>query len=244
MSDEKNGAKILGRAIKELRKQKGLSQRKLASLAKMNHVYIYKIEKGETSPTLRTLQRIADALGGELTATIGGKSLTREEVAIEDETLIKLIISYANAIKDTEKREKIIESLKEAIPTEFMTYALDLWTGRLKAEWLALHSLRYDIDANSYKLTETKEYAPVEEKDGYLAVKIEQPPPHSRFDKDDIVVFKREDKITNPDETVLIKFTRDGKEKIFLGTLRDFMTANPEHPTMMEKYRITYIIHS
>lgn len=243
--------KILGSAIKEIRKQKGLSQRELARIAKMNHVYIYKIEKGETSLTIRTLQKIADALDVELTATIAMKSLTKEEVMIEDETLIKNIISCAAKIRDAEKREAIMESLRTAIPTELVTYALDAWTDKLNLNWLPLYALRYDVAVNSYRLFETKESAPVEVKEGYLAVRIEQPPPHNRFAKNDIVVFKHlhEVPIAVPDETVLIKIQehevparKAPAAKAYLGTYRDFISicANEN----IEIYRIVYIIPS
>jgi transcriptional regulator with XRE-family HTH domain len=229
--------KILGRKIRELREQRKMTLRQLAANAGMNHTYMHRIEKGEMSPTLRTLQRIANALGAELKVAVGFKLLTlTQEVVIEDETLIRKIISYARAIKDDKKKEEILLSLKDVLPTEIMTYALDDWTGKEKKEWLPLYLLRYDID--SYRLIETKEYAPVEKINGYIAVKVEQLP-YSRFDKDDIVIFKKEDKIANPNQTVLIKFD---KEKIYLGAYRDFITANPDPDKNIEKYRIAYII--
>jgi transcriptional regulator with XRE-family HTH domain len=227
--------KKIGRRIRELREQRKMTLRQLAAVAGMHHTYMHRIEKGEMSPTIRTLQKIANALSAELNVTVNKKSLTlEEEVVIEDETLIKRIISYTKVIKDTEKKELIVKLLRETMSTEIVTYFFDS-----QSEWLVLYSLQYDINANSYKLTKTKEYAPVERKDGYIAVKIEQPLPFSRFDKDDIAIFKKEDKIANPNETVLIKFD---KEKIFLGTYRDFITANPDPNKDTEKYRIAYII--
>ena len=46
--------------IRCLREQKGLSQEKLSFLADLHRVYIGQIERGEKSPTLLTLQKIAD----------------------------------------------------------------------------------------------------------------------------------------------------------------------------------------
>jgi transcriptional regulator with XRE-family HTH domain len=52
--------------IRCLREQQGLSQEKLSFLAGLHRVYIGQIERGEKSPTLTTLQKIADALGVEV----------------------------------------------------------------------------------------------------------------------------------------------------------------------------------
>lgn len=50
--------------IKKYRKEKGLSQDKLARLADVAHATIIKIESGGIqSPTIDTVQRIAKALG-------------------------------------------------------------------------------------------------------------------------------------------------------------------------------------
>lgn len=49
--------------IKELRKQHGLTQAELAAKADIPQSYISRLENGEHSPTAKTIQRIADALG-------------------------------------------------------------------------------------------------------------------------------------------------------------------------------------
>jgi transcriptional regulator with XRE-family HTH domain len=58
---------IIARNIKKLRKDKGLSQDKLSRLADVAHATIIKIESGGIkSPTIDTVQKIADALGVSL----------------------------------------------------------------------------------------------------------------------------------------------------------------------------------
>ena len=52
--------------IRLLREQKGLSQEKLAFLADLHRVYVGQIERGEKSPSLLTLQKIAGAMGIEV----------------------------------------------------------------------------------------------------------------------------------------------------------------------------------
>ena len=52
--------------IRCLREERGWSQEKLAFLAELHRVYVGQVERGEKSPTLMTLQKIADALGVEV----------------------------------------------------------------------------------------------------------------------------------------------------------------------------------
>jgi transcriptional regulator with XRE-family HTH domain len=54
----------IAKNIKKYRKEKGLSQDKLARLADIAHATIIKIESGGIqSPTINTVQKIAKALG-------------------------------------------------------------------------------------------------------------------------------------------------------------------------------------
>lgn len=48
--------------IKSIRVEKGLTQKKLAKMAEMNEVQLRAIENGRGNPTMKTLERIADAL--------------------------------------------------------------------------------------------------------------------------------------------------------------------------------------
>lgn len=51
-----------GERIKEIRKQRGLSQDQLAELASLNRVTVAKYESGKVEPGAQSLGRIADAL--------------------------------------------------------------------------------------------------------------------------------------------------------------------------------------
>jgi len=50
----------------DLREQKGLTQAQLAERCGIDQGDISRIERGSTSPTARTLQRIAEALGADV----------------------------------------------------------------------------------------------------------------------------------------------------------------------------------
>lgn len=52
--------------VMDLREKHGLTQAQLAQLSGMSQADISRIERGSTSPTTRTLQRIADALDADV----------------------------------------------------------------------------------------------------------------------------------------------------------------------------------
>lgn len=52
-----------GLKIKELRKQRGLSQEKLANLAEIDRTYLPTIEKGERNVSIEVADKLAKALG-------------------------------------------------------------------------------------------------------------------------------------------------------------------------------------
>lgn len=54
---------ILGKRIRHLRMQTGLSQEKLADKAGMDRTYYAGIERGERNPSVKNLAKIAVALG-------------------------------------------------------------------------------------------------------------------------------------------------------------------------------------
>ena len=63
-------ANKLGRVIRLERERRQLSQEALAELAGMNRSFIGEIERGEATPTIVTLQKLADALGMKLSELI------------------------------------------------------------------------------------------------------------------------------------------------------------------------------
>lgn len=55
-------AEIIGSVLKELRKNKGLTQEQLSGLAILDRTHYSKLERGLRSPTIETLFKIAQAL--------------------------------------------------------------------------------------------------------------------------------------------------------------------------------------
>jgi transcriptional regulator with XRE-family HTH domain len=52
----------VGRAVRFLREQNGLSQEELAARCRMHRTYIGGVERGERNPTVSVLYRMAEAL--------------------------------------------------------------------------------------------------------------------------------------------------------------------------------------
>ena len=57
---------LLGLRVKEFRKQKKLTQEKLAETIGVDNGYISKLEVGQNFPSITTLEKIADVLDVEL----------------------------------------------------------------------------------------------------------------------------------------------------------------------------------
>jgi transcriptional regulator with XRE-family HTH domain len=52
-----------GQRMQKVRKEKGITQEELAAKLSMHRTYIGLVERGERNPTIRTLYKIAKALG-------------------------------------------------------------------------------------------------------------------------------------------------------------------------------------
>ena len=54
---------LIGKNIKRIRKEKGLTQKKLSELSNINEVQIRQYELGKANPKIETIEKIAKALG-------------------------------------------------------------------------------------------------------------------------------------------------------------------------------------
>lgn len=78
----------LGERLAALRQAAGLSRRQLASLAGLADRHIGDIESGRLSPTLRTIERLASALGCEPADLLAGESRPPSMLAEEELRLL------------------------------------------------------------------------------------------------------------------------------------------------------------
>jgi putative transcriptional regulator len=63
---------LLGERVKQLRMQKGFSQRKLADIMGKDHPAISLLENGKTNPSFWFLRELSDALEVELSSLVEG----------------------------------------------------------------------------------------------------------------------------------------------------------------------------
>ena len=68
--ENKELLKKIGNRIKVLRLEKGISQQELAAMINYEKSNMSRLESGGTNPTILTLDKIATALGLELTALL------------------------------------------------------------------------------------------------------------------------------------------------------------------------------
>ena len=53
----------IGKRIKEIRSEKGISQEKLALKAELDRTYVAGVENGKRNPSIKSLEKIINALG-------------------------------------------------------------------------------------------------------------------------------------------------------------------------------------
>ena len=113
-----------GTRIKELRKQKGLTQKQLGELCGMYESQIRKYENGNANHKIETLQKIADALGVPITELINCRYdiVDGKEVKVFDLTDMSLpqVVEAVEHIRDScsNKPESITMHFSEEDYTE------------------------------------------------------------------------------------------------------------------------------
>lgn len=66
-------ARQIGEAVKNRRKELGITQPHLAELAQISTNTLYKLERGQGNPSLDVLTKLAEVLGMELTLEVKTK---------------------------------------------------------------------------------------------------------------------------------------------------------------------------
>ena len=62
MAGKIEAQKALGRAVRDFRKQRELSQEALADISGLHRTYVGGVERGERNPTYTSIVRLAEAL--------------------------------------------------------------------------------------------------------------------------------------------------------------------------------------
>lgn len=75
--------------LRELRKNKNLSQTELGQLAGLHYTHIGRFERGTSRPSGDTLKRVADALGVTSDYLLDGAATEAAKARFEDRELLK-----------------------------------------------------------------------------------------------------------------------------------------------------------
>ena len=96
----------LASRLKECRKNKNLSQQKLAELAKVHFTNVGKYERGEAIPSSSVLNRIAQALDISPDYLMNGTLKDKAESTITDE---ELLIQFKKVEKLSKKEKELVK---------------------------------------------------------------------------------------------------------------------------------------
>ena len=100
----------IGKRLKELRREYGLSQERLALQAEITTAYLGQIERGIKNPTVVTVGRLCDALGISLAEFFSNQPTTPLE---NDQTLNQVLFELKDCTAD-EKKE-ILQIIQHAL---------------------------------------------------------------------------------------------------------------------------------
>lgn len=91
----------LGDCIKKIREAKGLSQKQVAAACKMDNGNYSRIEGGKTDPSFSSVQKIAKALGVQLTDLFKADEVLKDINSFDKSLMEKLAL-----VEQLDKKEK------------------------------------------------------------------------------------------------------------------------------------------
>lgn len=118
MADKLDG---FAQRLRELRKQKDLSQTELGLLAGLHYTHIGRFERGNSRPGGDTLLRLADALGVSSDYLLEGAPSAVAKARFEDRELLK---QFQEVEQLSEEDKNVIKKLLDAFLTKKQLQAL------------------------------------------------------------------------------------------------------------------------
>lgn len=107
--------------LRELRKQKSLSQTELGQLAGLHYTHIGRFERGASRPSGDTLKRVADALGVTSDYLLDGAADEAAKARFEDRELLRQF-QEVERLPDEDKH--VVKRLLDAFLTKKQLQAL------------------------------------------------------------------------------------------------------------------------
>lgn len=108
-------SEVIGEKIKSLRKDNGLTQKKLSELTGISEISIRKYENGDRNPKIEALERIAEVLNVQVDYILGRSDFKRLGSKIMIEDVLHLIEKIDNA---DENFSKLVRNI---VDTMFLT---------------------------------------------------------------------------------------------------------------------------
>lgn len=107
--------------LRELRKNKNLSQTELGQLAGLHYTHVGRFERGTSRPSGDTLKRVADALGVTSDYLLDGAATEAAKARFEDRELLKQF-QEVEQLPDEDKN--VVKKLLDAFLTKKQLQAL------------------------------------------------------------------------------------------------------------------------
>lgn len=153
---------MVGERIREIRKEKGISERELAEKAEVSQGYISQIEHNTTTPSMNVLLKIADALGVPIAGLMAQEENQLGITLITKENRTK--IKFADVNTEYEFLTPFGRNRDRTTQIEMIHYKLDpkswgssnLMLHPISAECSVVlnGTLEYHIDNDVYRLEE------------------------------------------------------------------------------------------
>ncbi len=107
--------KDLGERIREIRKRKGMRQDDLADKLEVSNTYISKLENGKKQITIKQLEKVAEALGVELTELLKEE----ERIQIKDDEWVYLFGELKDQGLSPDEVRFLVEIAKKHIKDKY-----------------------------------------------------------------------------------------------------------------------------
>jgi transcriptional regulator with XRE-family HTH domain len=107
--------------LRDLRKQKNLSQTELGQLAELHYTHIGRFERGSSRPSGDTLKRLADALGVTSDYLLDGAADETAKARFEDRELLK---QFQEVERLPDEDKNVVKKLLDAFLTKKQLQAL------------------------------------------------------------------------------------------------------------------------
>jgi transcriptional regulator with XRE-family HTH domain len=101
--------------LKQLRLQKGLSQKGLADILGLHTIHYGRYERGDSKPAAETLSKLADALGVSVDYLLEGDTENATFANLEDKELLKM---FAETEKLDPDEKEVIKKVLHALLNE------------------------------------------------------------------------------------------------------------------------------